>query len=200
MSVKDSNTENLIKNTAMRIFFAEGRFQATTQEIADAAGVNRTLVHYYFRSRDLLFKQVLEEGRTEFHKKMDELVRPEQSFREKINHLIDIWMEHGKQYSFLDTYLVSQLNNPDALEELIEGHTSPNNKLLNFYDDIEKEMQLGNIVRMAPVHFLVNLVAMVAYPTIMKPLLMRALEVSTADFEKLMAERKEAILKTLFLK
>ncbi len=55
MAAKDtgSSTENLIKETAMRVFFKEGRFTATTQEIADAAGVNRTLLHYYFRSRDI---------------------------------------------------------------------------------------------------------------------------------------------------
>ena len=40
---KDEATEELIKNTAKRLFFGEGKFNATTQEIADAAGVNRTL-------------------------------------------------------------------------------------------------------------------------------------------------------------
>ena len=71
MSTKDSATEDLIKETAKRIFFAEGRFNATTQEIADAAGVNRTLVHYYFRSRDLLFEKVWMEGQTEFKDKLN---------------------------------------------------------------------------------------------------------------------------------
>jgi len=48
----DQDTEKLIMETAKNIFFGEGRFNATTQEIADAAGVNRTLINYYFRSRD----------------------------------------------------------------------------------------------------------------------------------------------------
>ncbi|HYD90018.1 MAG TPA: helix-turn-helix domain-containing protein, partial [Flavobacterium sp.] len=56
MSAKEQqDTERLIKETAKRVFFGEGRFNATTQEIADAAGVNRTLINYYFRSRDKLF-------------------------------------------------------------------------------------------------------------------------------------------------
>ena len=39
-------TQELIKETAKRLFFGEGRFDATTQEIADAAGVNRTLINF----------------------------------------------------------------------------------------------------------------------------------------------------------
>ncbi|MCH5688001.1 TetR/AcrR family transcriptional regulator [Niabella sp. W65] len=100
MSKRDSATEDLIKDTAKRIFFAEGRFNATTQEIADAAGVNRTLVHYYFRSKDQLFKRVMEDGRNEFHKKMEEMDHPELSFKQKMKHLINIWMEQGLKYPF----------------------------------------------------------------------------------------------------
>lgn len=198
MSIKDSHTEKLIRDTAMRIFFKEGRFHATTQEIADEAGVNRTLVHYYFRSRDLLFKQVLEEGRIEFHKRMDEVALPEHSFRDKINHLIDIWMEQGIQYPFLDTYLVSQLNNPTAVEELTDGKKPDTSKLSGFYAEIEAEMEAGTITRMAPVQFLMNLGALVAYPIIMRPLLERVLSISKEDFDVLIADRKRAILDMIF--
>ena len=59
---KDEATEELIKNTAKRLFFGEGKFNATTQEIADAAGVNRTLLNYYFRSRDRFFGTELVAG------------------------------------------------------------------------------------------------------------------------------------------
>lgn len=62
MSAKNaiSDTERLIMETSMNVFFAEGRFNATTQEIADAAGVNRTLINYYFRSRNNLFEIVFQ--------------------------------------------------------------------------------------------------------------------------------------------
>ena len=46
MPVKDCKTEQLIKATAKRIFLTEGKMLATTQDIANAAGVNRTLLHY----------------------------------------------------------------------------------------------------------------------------------------------------------
>jgi len=62
MPVIDAQTEELIKETAMRIFFVEGRLHATTQVIAKEAGVNRGLIYYYFKGRDHLFEVVVKEA------------------------------------------------------------------------------------------------------------------------------------------
>ena len=50
MSAKaaDQDTEKLIKDTAMKVFFAEGRFNATTQEIADACQFSLDSLEYIY--------------------------------------------------------------------------------------------------------------------------------------------------------
>src|SRR5690606_12904032 len=98
MAVKDSATEQLIRDTAKRLFFAEGRFHATTQEIAEAAGVNRTLVHYYFRSRDFLFDQVFEEAKVQMQKRWEIFYVPDLTFRQKIEAFIDKFMEESLHF------------------------------------------------------------------------------------------------------
>ncbi len=57
---KKDQTQELIKETTKKLFFVQGRFDVTTQEIADEAGVNRTLINYYFRSRDNLVQIVFD--------------------------------------------------------------------------------------------------------------------------------------------
>ena len=66
---KEDATYELIINTAKRLFFKEGKFNATTKEIANAAGVNRNLINYYFRSRDTLFELILKEAKAEDDKR-----------------------------------------------------------------------------------------------------------------------------------
>ena len=66
------DTEELIKETAKRMCFAEGRFHATTQEIADEAKVNRTLINYYFRSRNNLISIIYEEATQEIRSKVNQ--------------------------------------------------------------------------------------------------------------------------------
>src|SRR5690606_2828062 len=148
MSTKDSVTENLIKDTAKKVFFVEGRFNATTQEIADAAGVNRTLVNYYFRSRDLLFEKVLVEGQVEFKQKLEETINPEFTFKEKISHFIDVWMAHSLKYPYLDAFLASQASSGNFLERLHLQHKADERKKAAFLLEIKAEMEKGTIPAM----------------------------------------------------
>src|SRR5689334_11880789 len=120
MAVKDSVTEAQIKEAAKKLFFKEGRFKATTQEIADAAGVNRTLVNYYFRSRDLLFDQVLKDARDSMDSRMNKSMEVARSFREKLELFIDFFLEQSFNYPYLDLYMLSRINDDvDKQNEII---------------------------------------------------------------------------------
>ncbi len=59
---ENAQTEQLIKDTAKHLIFQKGVLKATTQQIADEAGVNRALIHYYFRSREQLLDTLLQEA------------------------------------------------------------------------------------------------------------------------------------------
>lgn len=198
MSAKISETEAHIKETAKKVFLKEGRYNATTQEIADAAGVNRTLLHYYFRSREVLLEKVLLEGQMEFRQKMSENVGKELPFKERISRFIDVWMEHTLQYPYLDAYLVTQMHTGNLLENLeLQTKNNAGDKA-RFFKEMEAEMKAGRISQMEPIQFLLNLISMVSYPLIMRPLMEKALSINKKSYNKVIAERKEAIMSCLF--
>lgn len=198
MAGKDKGTENHIKETAKRVFFKEGRFNATTQEIADAAGVNRTLLHYYFRSREVLLEKVLLEGQMAFKIKMTESVKESLSFRAKMEQLIDLWEEHVKEFPYLDAYLVSQVHNGSFWDTIKKEDKETEGKAEAFLAELENEMAAGRVTRMEPKQFLLNFISMVSYPVIMRPLLEIGLFKSKKAYSQAMANRKEAIIATLF--
>ena len=105
MPVKNCKTEQLIIDTAMKVFFKEGRIKATTQEIADAAGVNRTLIHYYFKSRDALIKKVNIVADSEYRQGIDGVYLLDKPFREKVRILIELIIKKHHEYPFLELYL-----------------------------------------------------------------------------------------------
>ena len=57
-NTKDTNTETLILKAAKHIFQQKGMVGARMQEIADEAGINKAMLHYYYRSKQLLFEAV----------------------------------------------------------------------------------------------------------------------------------------------
>ena len=53
-----TQTEKKIIEAATTVFSEKGKDGARMQEIADTAGINKALLHYYFRSKNKLFKIV----------------------------------------------------------------------------------------------------------------------------------------------
>lgn len=93
VAMKDATTEQHIRETAKRLFLTEGRLMATTQDIADAAGVNRTLLPYYFRSRDALFELVFREALTRLRQRLHGVIGSDLLFRRKIEELVEVFHE-----------------------------------------------------------------------------------------------------------
>ena len=107
---KDDATEELIKNTVRKLFYTEGKFNATTQEIADAAGVNRTLINYYFRSRDKLFELVFSDAQAREQERIESIIFSALPFKDKIAEFIDDSFEIAKEYPYMEMYLVTKFN------------------------------------------------------------------------------------------
>jgi TetR/AcrR family transcriptional regulator len=190
---KKDQTQELIKETAKNLFFVKGKFDATTQEIADAAGVNRTLINYYFRSRDNLIQIIFDEAQRAEQEKSKIIQNADLPFKVKISKFIEGSLSTSLQYPYLETYIVSQINKGNCNQRDIEEDV-----LKTLYKDIEKEMELGNIEKMAPVQFILNMVSLLVFPSAIRPLFMENLMISDEEYDKIISERKEIILNMLF--
>lgn len=190
---KKDQTQELIKETAKNLFFVKGKFDATTQEIADEAGVNRTLINYYFRSRDNLIQIIFDEAQRVEQEKSKIIQNSDLPFKVKISKFIEGSLSTSLQYPYLETYIVSQINKGNCHQREIEEDV-----LETLYKDIEKEMELGNIEKMAPVLFILNMVSLLVFPSAVRPLFMENLMISDAEYDKIISERKEIIINMLF--
>ncbi|GGB79642.1 hypothetical protein GCM10007424_19770 [Flavobacterium suaedae] len=191
---KDSVTEQLIKDTAKKLFFAEGRFNATTQEIADAAGVNRTLINYYFRSRNKLFDIVFEDAQEKELERGEMIVTSDLPFKEKISQYLDFFFEESKRYPYLEIYMVTQVNQGCRYK----SEEKMSNLLDKFYLQIALEMENGNLPKMRPEQFLINFISLTSFPVSMRPLLQKSMGYGDEAFDKLLEERKQIVMDTLF--
>jgi len=81
------DTEAKILAAAGEVFRAKGRDGAKMQEIADAAGINKAMLHYYFRSKDQLFETVFTQAAQHFFEKLNGILNAEKTLFEMI-HLL----------------------------------------------------------------------------------------------------------------
>lgn len=193
MMKSDKGTEQLIKDTAKRMFFAEGKLHATTQDIADAAGVNRTLLNYYFRSRDILFEQVAIEARTEMSAELDSVFSADLEFKEKVQQLINVFMDQAMKYPYREMYVITEMNRSEK--------TVPEEKkvrIMKFLKEIDAEMENGKIKKMDPRQFLMNLFALMVYPLLSNCLNKSLYNINDTEYLKLMKDRKKLIFEMIY--
>lgn len=197
MSNKEIDTETKIKETAENLFFGQGKFKATTQEIADAAGVNRTSINYYFRSRDKLFDLVFEEAIERMQTNHRAILESEIPFREKLEKYIDDKLASAIQYPFLEIYIVSQLGNKDPKIHQTDNLLNEAKLILN--NDLKIQIEKGCIRPIDSVHFLLNISSLVSFPFCVRPLVMKSWKLSKKEFDQILKERKQVILDTIFV-
>ncbi|MBD1394223.1 TetR/AcrR family transcriptional regulator [Mucilaginibacter glaciei] len=193
MAMRDNGTEQLIKDTAKRIFFAEGKTNATTQDIADAAGVTRTLVNYYFRSKDVLFKRVFDEAMIDTRNRFDEVLSAPLAFPKKVEKFIDVFYNEALKFPYKEAFMISEINSHEFALKQKEAPEA----LKIFLQDIKKEMDNGTIKKMKPMNFMLNLFSLMAYPLLTRPLFQRTFELTDTQYETLLKDRKKMILEIL---
>ena len=94
-SETDLSTEKQILEAAEKVFLHKGFVASKTTEIAENAGVNHALLHYYFRTKENLFNTV-------FQEKMGVLINSFKGIFEKNLSLFELLESIiGTQYDFL---------------------------------------------------------------------------------------------------
>src|ERR1700761_7532875 len=87
----DSNntTENQIFEAALKVFHKKGLAGARMQEIANEAGINKSMLHYYFRNKEQLFAQIFMQSYKRFIGGVVPLLNDTNTWEEKIPVIVE---------------------------------------------------------------------------------------------------------------
>lgn len=188
-------TEAKILAAAHKVFTTKGMAGARMQDIADAAGINKAMLHYYFRDKDKLFETVFTEEAQKFFPKINMIFQADMPLFEKIEKFVAEYIDEMLQNPYMPWFVMNEINrDPDRFMSKVWGKENlPNpGKLL---EQIEKEVKKGTIKRVHPLHLLMNILSMTIFPFVAKPMMVRNLRLTDANFKKAMEERKKEIPK-----
>lgn len=190
-------TEKLIKENAKILFFQKGLLNATTQEIADEAGVNRALIHYYFRSREQMLEILLDETLQEKKDRIRKILTSSLPFKEKIASYIDAVVDYGLKYPYLDNFIISEIaRRPDKVKLFCAKDRLKSSDLIR--DALNKEIKKGKIAAVSAEHFVVNLISLCNYPLLAKSVIQTIHGMTDTAYRRFLVERKQIIFRTIF--
>lgn len=197
MTAHDSETERRILDAADAVFLRRGTAGARMQEIADEAGVDKALLHYYFRSKDRLAAAVFQRAARELFPFAVVTIASNLPLEEKVERFIHLYLDTIRRNPHLPGYILSELHHhPERAGQLLEtlvgrpaeGLAPPVLETLGA--QIEERVRAGRMHPIAPEQFVLNLISLCIFPFAAKPLIQVLLGLDEGDFDRLIDERR----------
>ncbi|MGO3156451.1 TetR/AcrR family transcriptional regulator [Mesonia sp.] len=189
---KQGTTEKQILNAAENIFQTKGMNGARMQEIADKAGINKAMLHYYYRSKQLLFEAVFKNAFSLLAPQLNAILNDDSSIEEKVRNFTHNYISFISKHPYLPNFVIQELNrNPDFIEKIQESSAFPT--LDKFNAQVEKEVKAGILKPIDGKQLFVHIISLNIFPFVAKPLIKGFLELSNIDFKKLMEQRKTEV-------
>jgi len=193
---EQASTEERIKEAARKVFTQKGYAATRTRDIAAEAGINLALLNYYFRSKEKLFEKIMLE-------KVQQLVGtiapvlsdPATTLETKIGLVADSYIDMLSRNPDLPIFVLNEIrNNAARFSEQLQAAKLIRNA--SFIQQLKERRPDIN-----PLHFLVNMLGMLIFPFIGRPVLQtagmdeRQFRVMTEERKKLIPLWMKAILK-----
>lgn len=194
MSEKVETIEEQILVAAFNVFVEKGFDNSKMQDIADKAGIKRTVLNYYFRSKDLLYQKIAKTIIKQALPNMLKVLNSDLPFEEKVKIFVENYIELGIKIPFLPLFIINELNSLglEFIEKMLDGE-KPNIEI--FINQIKEEIEKGNIVNINPVQIALHLWSLCAFPILAKPMVMMIANVKEPEYKKIIEERKKEVVR-----
>lgn len=184
----DSTKEKIV-HAAKLVFIRKGMDGARMQEIADEAGINKALLHYYFHSKQELFDEVFYGILSNLIPGLMTIFKKEIPFVEKIELIVEQYDSFMHMNPFLPQFVIREINrDPEQLSRFMTDQGLDFGKVEEM---INKEVEAGNIRQITFQHLFVSLIGMIVAPYIGRPLFQRKLFYNDVEkYEQFLKERR----------
>ncbi|GAA0550862.1 TetR/AcrR family transcriptional regulator [Chitinophaga japonensis] len=190
---RERNTEEQIIAAAKKVFLQKGLAGARMQDIADEAGINKALLHYYYRSKDKLFALVFDEALDKLVSRLNSVISNDLTLPEKIRGVVDSYIGGLSQYPHIPLFVLNELQQNPAL--LIKKFRSRPDfpDLERFLREIAVAGEKGEIRKISPIQLLLNVLSMCIFPFVAKPLAQAVFGMDDVQFRMLIEERRQLV-------
>lgn len=194
-TVVTPDVESRILEAAKKVF-AEKGFESTRMgDVAAEVGISRTSLHYYFRTKEMLFDAIFARLMNTLIPNISLILDEPVSFLEKLPKIVNQYITVVKQNPLLPLFVISELNrDPEHLYKAAMKEPVRIQTVLRLRKQMTDEMEQGTLKKMPFIYTLTTLLGLVVFPMLAsKPLTDLFLDGDPAKFEAFIEERKSFV-------
>jgi AcrR family transcriptional regulator len=192
-AVTDISTEGKILSAAREVFLQKGFAGARMQDIANEAGINKALLHYYFRSKEKLFETIFREAFNKLIPHITDVFSSDLPFHDKIRAFAGAYITMAVENPFIPMFVLNAIHSdPDNFQKLF-GDIPKRAPISLVKAEIKKAVDEGLIRPIEPTLLVMNMLSLCLFPFIARPMFQMVMNISDNQFKKIMDQRKTEV-------
>lgn len=170
MSTEEVNTmEERILEAAKQVFVMKGYEATKMGDVAAEAGIGRTALHYYYRTKEMLFDAIFDQLMDALLPNLGSIMKEDISFLEKLPKIIDQYVKTLQRNPLFPIFVINELQrDPDHIYHSILKNPVRVEPIIRMHSQIEEEMGNG-LLRRLPVYYIATtLVSLLVFPMLVR--------------------------------
>jgi AcrR family transcriptional regulator len=188
-----ADAKTRILDAADEVFVRRGIDGARMQEIADHAGVNKALLHYYFRSKADLARAVWVRIASLFVPGIFEMMASDLPLDEKIDRFVEAYHAKFTRHPYLLAYVIGEAaRHPDVVGDFLsaERRRTARRMIGKLRAQIEEQIHTKHVTPLSAEQFLVTLAGSCLFPFVARPMIVELLGLGAKAFDGFMQQRR----------
>jgi AcrR family transcriptional regulator len=191
-----NTTRDKLIETAKELFLKKGVDRVGVREIATKAGINLSLMNYYFRSKEQLFETIFEmlikDKAITLRQILDSDKPIDEKLRDYVYKYIDVLVEDPLLVSFVLSIVHRNNEKIVKMKGIINLYNSD-----VFVTQLRREIEEGRIKPIDPEQFFISMISLILFPFSIKPLISDRNSFDDTALLNFLQERKKAIYEML---
>lgn len=183
--------ENRIIEAAKQVFVRKGYEATKMGDIATEAGIGRTALHYYYRTKDMLFDAIFDQLMDALLPNLGVIMDEDLPFLEKLPKIITQYAKTLRSNPLFPIFVINELQrDPEHIYGSILKDPSRVKPIVRLQTQIKAEMEQGILRKMPLVYTATTLISLLIFPLLVRnPVTAIFLEGDTEKFDAFLEER-----------
>jgi AcrR family transcriptional regulator len=190
MATRD--TEAVILESARKVFVELGPVRARMQDIAEEADITQSLLHYYFRKRDDLYRAVFEEELKRFVPEQVDVLMSDRPLLEKLETFARGVIDFHAENLHLAAFVAFETHYNEEHRKRLED-TFADLDLSVMQQQIDARVEAGEMAPIDARHLLTNLLSMCLLPFVTAPIFRTMYGMDEDAYHDFLDERKDEV-------
>ena len=198
MAPQEKQTEEIIFEAAQDVFTEKGFDGTRMEEISQKAGINKALLHYYYRTKEKLFTAIFERVMGDFFTHMVEIMDSEKPLFEKIEYFVETYITLILKNPHIPGFIINELNrNPERLVSIFELTPIVKRNIFGKFEELIKdEIKKGTVRPIEAEQLIINIISLCIFPVVAKPVITGIIfKGQKSKYEAFIESRKKEVSK-----